>query len=128
VTLMPVRGVGSTRRRTTVATAEQCEQALHALAEKLASNDPSHRKLGFDRTMTCSIRDLDVIFAGRLQDGQLVDIAPAATGEAQIRLTMSSDDLIALVEGNLKVASAWATGRVKIEAGVRDLIKLRSIF
>jgi len=112
----------------TVATVEQCEQALHALADKLAGNDPSRRNLGFDRSMTCSIRDLDVVFGGRLTDGRLVDVSRATSREAQIRLTMGSDDLIALVEGNLKIASAWATGRVKVEAGVRDLIKLRSIF
>jgi hypothetical protein len=41
---------------------------------------------------------------------------------------MSSDDLLALVDGRLKMSSAWATGRVKIDAGVRDLVKLRSVF
>jgi putative sterol carrier protein len=40
---------------------------------------------------------------------------------------MTSDDLLALVDGRLKMASAWATGRVKIDAGIRDLLKLRSI-
>jgi putative sterol carrier protein len=41
---------------------------------------------------------------------------------------MTSDDLVALVHGDLKMATAWATGRVKIDAGVRDLVRLRSIF
>jgi hypothetical protein len=41
---------------------------------------------------------------------------------------MSSDDLVALVDGTLKMAPAWASGRVKVEAGVRDMLKLRSIF
>ena len=36
---------------------------------------------------------------------------------------MTSDDLVALVDGTLHVASAWATGRVKIDAGVRDLLQ-----
>jgi hypothetical protein len=45
-----------------------------------------------------------------------------------VRLAMSSDDLVALVAGRLKMASAWAPGRVKIDAGIRDMIKLRSIF
>ena len=57
---------------------------------------------------------------------QLDESGPA--GDAQIRLTMTSDDLLALVDGSLHLASAWATGRIKVEAGVRDLLKLRSIF
>jgi hypothetical protein len=115
-----------------VATVEQCEQALHTLAQRLADNDASQRKAGFDRSLTCTIRDLDVVFSGRLADGQLVDIRRASTGDAagsaQVRLTMTSDDLLALVDGQLKMASAWATGRVKVDAGVRDLMRLRSIF
>ena|SRR6266496_2000955 len=124
---MPVRrhwAHGGTR----LATVERCEQALHELADRLAANEKSRRKVDFDRTMSCTIRDLDVIFAGRLKDGQLIDIGRAPSRDAQVRLTMSSDDLIALVDGNLKMAAAWATGRVKVEAAVRDLFKLRSIF
>jgi hypothetical protein len=111
-----------------VATVEQCEEALHALAQRLAENDDSQRKVGFDRSLTCTIRDLGIVFGGRLKDGQLLDIARASGRDAQVRLTMSSDDLLALVDGSLKMASAWATGRIKVEAGVRDLIRLRSIF
>lgn len=111
-----------------MATVEQCEQALHALADRLTTSESSRSKIGFDRSLTCTIKDLDAVFSGRLKDGQLVDIRRAATADAQVRLTMSSEDLIALVDGRLKMASAWATGRVKIDAGIRDLLKLRSIF
>ena len=111
-----------------MATQQQCEQALHALAERLAASDDSSQSRGFDRTVKCSVRDLDVVFGGRLVDGQLQDIARTDSRDAQIRLTMTSDDLLALVDGSLHLASAWATGRIKVEAGVRDLLKLRSIF
>jgi predicted lipid carrier protein YhbT len=111
-----------------VATVAQCEQALHTLAERLATADAPDAKVDFDRRMNCTIRDLDVVFTGHLTGGRLVDIARSGDRDAQIRLTMDSDDLIALVEGDLKIASAWATGRVKIDAGVRDLMRLRSIF
>jgi putative sterol carrier protein len=111
-----------------VATVEQCEQALHALAGRLASNDPSHRRVRLDRSLSCSLTDLGIVFCGRIKDGELIEIAPASSTEAQIRLAMRSDDLVALVAGELKIASAWASGRIKVDAGVRDLIKLRSIF
>jgi alkyl sulfatase BDS1-like metallo-beta-lactamase superfamily hydrolase len=111
-----------------VATVEQCEQALHTLAQRLADNEASRRKAGFDRTLSCTIRDLDAIFGGRLKDGQLIDIAPTTSSDAQVRLAMSGDDLLALVDGRLKMSSAWASGRIKIDAGVRDLMRLRSLF
>jgi putative sterol carrier protein len=111
-----------------VATVEECEQALADLADRLATNESTQRSVSFDRTLTCTIRDLDVIFAGRLKGGQLVDIRRAPSRDAQIKLSMSSADLVALVAGHLKVASAWATGRVKIDASIRDILRLRSLF
>jgi putative sterol carrier protein len=47
--------------------------------------------------------------------------------KADIRLTMNSDDLLALTDGQLNFGSAWASGRVKLEAGLRDLLRLRKI-
>jgi putative sterol carrier protein len=47
--------------------------------------------------------------------------------KADIRLTMSSDDLLALTSGQLSFAPAWASGRVKLEAGLRDMLRLRSL-
>lgn len=111
-----------------MATAEECEQALHQLADRLAASESSRDKIGSDRSLSCTIRDLNVVFAARLKDGQLVDIERAASKDPQIRLAMTSDDLIALVQGRLKMGPALATGRVRIDAGVRDLIRLRSLF
>lgn len=111
-----------------MATLEECEQALHTLAGRLAASDPPQREMDFDRRLSCTIRDLGVVFAGRLADGRLVDLARTDDPDAQVRLSMNSDDLIALVAGDLKIASAWATGRLKVDAGVRDLMRLRSIF
>ncbi|MDT4937064.1 MAG: hypothetical protein QOG80_735 [Pseudonocardiales bacterium] len=112
-----------------MASVEECADAFHALAERLTAADPSTRKRAdFDRTISCSVRDLDVIFAGRLRGGELTDIRQVTDADAQVRMTMTSDDLLKLVAGELNMASAWATGRVKIDAGVMDLLRLRSIF
>ena len=111
-----------------MATAQECETALHQLAARLAQQDPAERATSFDRTLSCTVRDLGLIFAGRLRDGELIDIAPATGADAQIRLELTSDDLLALVDGTLNVGSAWATKRLKIGAGVRDMLRLRSVF
>jgi alkyl sulfatase BDS1-like metallo-beta-lactamase superfamily hydrolase len=114
--------------QTTMAGVEECEQAFHALAARLAGADgTTKRKATLDRSLSCTLRDLKIIFAGRLRDGELTDIRRVENADAQVRMTMTSDDLLKLVAGELNMASAWATGRVKIDASVFDLLKLRSI-
>ncbi|MFE3284554.1 sterol-binding protein, partial [Streptomyces sp. NPDC059233] len=74
--------------------------------------------------------DLDRTFTGRLDGGRIrvdaVTPGPPAT-KAEIRLAMTGDDLVALVAGDLKFAKAWTSGRVKLEAGFRDLLRLKSL-
>jgi putative sterol carrier protein len=113
-----------------MASVEQCEQALHKLAANLSGADPGDRdKVDFDRQLSCTLSDLDVTFLGHLHDGTLDDIRQTTPNPpAEVRLTMKSDDLVALVDGGLNLGAAMATGRVKVSAGVRDLFKLRSLF
>jgi hypothetical protein len=40
---------------------------------------------------------------------------------------MAGDDLLALVDGELNFAKAWGGGRVKLEAGLLDLFRLRKL-
>ena len=112
-----------------MATAEECEQALHTLAQRMDEHSARDaRSTAFERTLSCTLRDLRITFAGRLTDGHLREIRRSDGAHGQIRLEMTSDDLVRLVDGELNLGSAWATGRVKVHAGVRDMIKLRSIF
>ena len=115
-----------------MATLEQCEQAVAALVERLAEIDPDvRRKYAVERTVACRVPDLDVVFLARFDDeGTISDlkIAEAAPkGNAQVKLSASSDDLIALIEGRMGVPTAWATGKLKIDASMLDLLKLRAL-
>jgi hypothetical protein len=112
-----------------MATVAECEKAMHELAARLAGADADHRrKADLDRTLSCTLRDLKVTFVGHLHDGQLDDIRQVESAAAQVRLTLSSDDLLKLVAGDLDVGRAMVSGRLRIYAGVVDLLKLRSIF
>lgn len=113
-----------------MATVEECRAALLRFAAGLSGADGTAGGLAaMDRSVTCRINDLGVTFAGRLTNGTIEDLAVARppVAKAQIRLAMTSDDLLALVAGELDFARAWATGRVRLEAGVRDLLRLRSL-
>jgi predicted lipid carrier protein YhbT len=111
-----------------MATAAQCRKALENLASRLRDVDEADRRRhAFDRTLSCHVPDLGVTFSGELKDGHIVGITTDEAPKAQIRLTAASDDLVALTEGELSFGQAWLAGRVKVEAGVRDLLKLRSM-
>jgi len=111
-----------------MATEEECQAALQRLAGRLAANaEQARERLDFDRTLACRITDLDIAYHGRLVDGQIQDLTAGDDPKAKIKLTSTSDDLVALVDGRLNPASAWAAGRFKIDAGVLDLLKLRKL-
>lgn len=112
-----------------MATLDECQTALVRLSENLAQAERDIRvAASLDRSLSCHITDLGILFVGHLANGTIKDVAVAegSVEKAQIRLTMTGDDLVALVEGRLHFATAWASGRVKLEAGFRDLLRLRS--
>jgi predicted lipid carrier protein YhbT len=111
-----------------MATIDDCRAALERLSERLAGVDEEDRQQhAFDRTLSCHVPDLGTTFSGRLEDGHIVGITTDDAPKAQIRLTANSDDLVALTEGEMDFGRAWLGGRVKVEAGVRDMLKLRSM-
>ncbi|RDG31715.1 SCP2 sterol-binding domain-containing protein [Streptomyces corynorhini] len=114
-----------------MATKEECRGALEKLSDNLARADGEVRSAaGFDRSLSCHVTDLDLTFTGRLTDGRIEvtgTVPGPPPGKAEIRLAMAGDDLVALVDGELNFARAWGTGRVRLEAGFRDLLRLRSL-
>lgn len=116
-----------------MATKDECAQALDRLAAKLGELDGDRRaQNSVERTVSCTVPDLGVAFHGRLKDARLLDVASfddvAAVPQAQIRLTIPSDDLPALVDGRLNFLQAMASGRIKVSASFGDLLRLRKIF
>ncbi|MFJ9021533.1 SCP2 sterol-binding domain-containing protein [Streptomyces sp. NPDC102259] len=114
-----------------MATIEECHAALEKLSDNMRSAEGDVRTAAaLDRSVSCWITDLDVTFVGRMTDGRIVvtdTLAGPPPQKAQIRLTMTGDDLVALVAGELNFAKAWGSGRVKLEAGLRDLFQLRKL-
>ncbi|WP_433188360.1 SCP2 sterol-binding domain-containing protein [Actinoallomurus sp. CA-150999] len=112
-----------------MATAQEARSALERIATRLTEVDADElARHVVERTISCRVPDLGLIFLTRihedgLDDFQLVDDAD----RAQVRLTVKSDDLVALADDELHVTKAWATGRLKIEASLGDLLRLRKI-
>ncbi|MGW7609245.1 SCP2 sterol-binding domain-containing protein [Streptomyces sp. NPDC054766] len=114
-----------------MATIEECRTALDRLSDNMASAEGDVRTAAaLDRSLSCRITDLDITFVGRLKGGR-IEVLDTLLGpppeRAQIRLTMNGDDLVSMVNGELNFAKAWGSGRVKLEAGLRDLFRLRTL-
>jgi hypothetical protein len=111
-----------------MATIEAVRAALDNLSAILDGAEPDFRRRIPNRSVSLGVTDLDVAFAGRLQSGSLVDVVeidPADRKTAELKVTMSSDDLVEVVEGRLHVASGMAHGRIKVDARFRDVLELR---
>ncbi|MFZ4179032.1 sterol-binding protein [Streptomyces sp. Z38] len=114
-----------------MATIEECRAALDKLSDSMGGAEGDVRAAAsMERSVSCHVTDLDVTFAGRLTGGRIEvrETHPGPPGEkAQIRIAMTGDDLLGLVDGELHFARAWASGRVRLEAGLRDLFQLRKL-
>jgi putative sterol carrier protein len=114
-----------------MASVEECRAALVKLVAQFDEIDEADRaKHVVERTVSCRLSDLDVVFHGRLHHGGLdpfLEGAPADGKPADVKLAIGSDDLIALVDGELDLARALFGGRVKIDASFGDLLRLRRL-
>ncbi|MGW3621915.1 SCP2 sterol-binding domain-containing protein [Micromonospora arida] len=111
-----------------MASVDECRQALQELAARLDRNAETVReRVDLDRTLACRITDLDTAFHGRITGGRLVELTDGDDPKAKIALSTSSDDLLALVRGDLDVTSAVTSRRVSIKANPFDLLKLRKL-
>jgi SCP-2 sterol transfer family len=108
--------------------AEQCREALQKLAGRLAEMSPDDRENYFgNRSMSCEIPDLGVTFRLDANGAEQVREAAPDDPPADIRIIANSDEVIALADSPMNIARAWLAGRVKIEASMRDLFRLRKL-
>jgi len=113
-----------------MATAEECRQALERLTGRIAEMDPADRQAHLvDRLISCKVSDLGVTFVTRLGPGGASPVVEANGSEApaQVRFTAKSDDLIAIADDPGSIGRAWLGGRLKVEASIWDLLRLRKV-
>ena len=113
-----------------MATAEECRLALENLTGRIAEMDEEDRQTHLvDRVISCKISDLGVTFVTKIgPDGATpVTVANGPEAPAQVRFTAKSDDLIAIAGDPASIARAWLSGRLRVEASIWDLLRLRKI-
>jgi SCP-2 sterol transfer family len=113
-----------------MASVEECREALQALSRRLTEMSPQDRASYFgERSMSCQVTDLGVTFVTRFTDSGAEPVTEAKPDDppADIRLTANSDDVISLSATPANIARMWLSGRVKVQASMRDLLALRKL-
>ena len=111
-----------------MATEAQARMAIDSLVDRMEDLDVEKLKQLPDRRLALYLLDLDVSFAGEMAGGRIVNVrTEEGDYQAQLRLICTSDDFVALEKGDLHFAQGWATGRFRLDASFRDLLKLRAL-
>jgi hypothetical protein len=128
---MARRGAAEQDARGPVATIEAVEIAIADLAGRLSQVDQQLRRayLPSRRTVEALVTDLELRYHAIWEHGGLSPVRPGPLGaRPDIRLGASSDDLLRLADGTLALPTAYATGRVLVQAPMRDLLRLTTLW
>ena len=114
-----------------MATKAEVERQLGVLMSRLDGNEANVRSaIPGRRLLRCEVPDLAAAWWAVVDQGHVSPPTEAAPGDgrpADITLRVGSDDLVDLVEGRISFLSAFTSGRVRVDASIVDLLRLRSL-
>lgn len=110
-----------------MATVHEVDAVLIDLLTRFEQVDPATRStLPHRRVIEARFPDLDLVRHARWHQGELHVLDEAPQDRADIRVTVDSDDLLAMAEGRLSFARAYAANRIRLDASMTDLLRLRA--
>jgi predicted lipid carrier protein YhbT len=112
-----------------VATIDQVEGTFADLIARLDVLDSRQRAmLPSRRTLQATCPDLDASWHATWRNGHFSDVVDGPVdGRPDIRIRLDSDDLVELAAGRLDFGRAMAEGRVRVDASMTDLLRLRAV-
>ncbi len=111
-----------------MATPEQVEQVMLALVRRLEGLDDAQRAmLPSRRVVEAHCPDLDRTWHATLEHGRVTSFEEGpAPGRWQIRVSVRSDDLLAMAERKLDPRQAYLSDKLQVRASMTDLLRLRA--
>jgi SCP-2 sterol transfer family len=115
-----------------VATKREVERKLHELIERLDGAEDGvrgslARTLPEPRVLVVTVPDLGASYWTELAGGKMSGLHEGTPRRHEIRVRASSQDLIDVVDGRVSLFSSYVQGKVKIEASLTDLLRLRKL-
>ncbi len=113
-----------------MATRTEVDRTLRKLIKRLDGADLDGASLPSEaRSILCSITDLHVDYRADYAQGRIGKLRVVEEPEAaDVKISLSSDELIALAEGKTSLPMALLFGRIKVNAHAKDLLLLRQLF
>ena len=112
-----------------MASKAEVERQLGVLMARLGGNQAAVRSaVPGRRVLRCLVPDLGAAWYSVVEHGHVSPPSEASpNGRADITLRVGSDDLVDLVEGRTSFLSAFSSGKVRVDASIVDLLRLRSL-
>ena len=112
-----------------MATKAEVERQLGLLMARLDGNEANVRSaIPTRKVLCCHVPDLGADWYSVVENGHVSQPSEAPpNGRADITLRVGSDDLVDLDEGRISFVSAFTSGKVKVDASIVDLLRLRSL-
>ncbi|HMC36975.1 MAG TPA: SCP2 sterol-binding domain-containing protein [Actinomycetota bacterium] len=115
-----------------MATKTQVESKLREMIGRLAGADAGiqnnlAKALPDGRVIQIDVTDLDACYWTGLSEGRMGKLQRGEASDPDIRMRTSSDDLVAMVDGELGLVKSYLSGRIRIEASLSDLLALRKL-
>jgi hypothetical protein len=114
-----------------VATRAEVDRTLKKLVKRLDAADLDGASIPEEqRIILCFITDLDTAYRADYAAGRIRKLREVASGTegGDVRISVSSDELIALADGKSSLPMALLFGRIRVDAHPRDLLLLRQLF
>jgi hypothetical protein len=111
-----------------MATTEQVRDAVERLSAMFDGVDDATRRKIPDESVSVYVKDLDQAYGCRFENGDVVDVREIDAAEIKsrtVRISCTSDVLLDVVDGRLHFGHGWATGKIRVDAKLRDILKLR---
>ncbi|TMK19621.1 MAG: SCP2 sterol-binding domain-containing protein [Actinobacteria bacterium] len=114
-----------------VASPEEVDRTLRKLVKRLDGAELDGASLPEnERSILCVITDLDLTYRADYAGGRIRKLRLLKTpdGTADVRISLGSDELVALANGKTSLPMALLFGRIRVDANARDLLLLRQLF
>ena len=114
-----------------MATKREVEAKLRELISRLSAAEDAQgtlaRTLPDPKVVAVRVLDLDADYWMVMASGRIDGLHRGVPEQADIKIRVASDQLVAIVDGQASLFSSFISGQVKIEASVSDLLRLRKL-
>jgi putative sterol carrier protein len=115
-----------------MATIKQVKTRLQKMIDRLdGADEQAHenlaRALPGRKTIQIDVTDLESSFWTELADGYMGELREGEAPKVDIRMRAKSDDLVAMIDGEIGLMSSFLSGRVRVDAPLSDLLALRKL-